>query len=69
MKESIEKQLEDLNIKIEDTAIELGYVLKAIEELAVEKEFMTRGEIQNKIIDLADRGWKPEVLRANDESV
>lgn len=52
---SIQEQLDAFG----DTITELAYVLKAIEELSVEKGAMTRAEIQVKIIELSAKGWSP----------
>jgi hypothetical protein len=46
--------------RLDSAVIELGYVLKAIEELSVEKGVMSRTEIQNKILELTEQGWVPE---------
>lgn len=53
-------------VNVDDALVELGYVLKAIEELSVEKGAMTRSEIQNRVIELNQKGWMPATSKTND---
>jgi hypothetical protein len=52
---------------VDDALVELGFVLKAIEELSIEKEIFTRAQIQNKIVELSAKGWTPPVSTDNHE--
>lgn len=53
-------RLDQIDLRLNDAVLELGYVLKAIEELSVEKRVFSRQEIQNRIIHLTAVGWVPE---------
>lgn len=56
---TINERIDHLGERLDDAVMELGFVLKAIEELSVEKGAMTRTEIQNKILELNEQGWSP----------
>ena len=64
---TINERLDHMGERLDSAVIELGYVLKAIEELSVEKGVMSRAEIQNKILELTEKGWAPDSVSKDDE--